>query len=183
MECHKCPVAEAIKAGALRGVAYEDTPCASCIQGRVGAQGEPDVPQSKRGQTFVRLDPDTPAPVDVFDPAAADPDRVHSNDHSEVVRAVSYILKSILALDPVTREIVLHRIAYPAEALRVVGERIGLQKSTVHARLKKAREDWPALAWAIPMRAWANEPRNAQTKGTPNGTRRKTGRRPDPGRR
>ena len=30
MECHRCPHAEAVRAGKYRGRAYEETPCAAC---------------------------------------------------------------------------------------------------------------------------------------------------------
>lgn len=174
MECHKCPVAEEIAEGLHKNTSYEDSPCATCIRGRK------DAPLSNKGRSHVSfsdtisvsLGDDTalrgnaryrasrgltvlPDSLDIFDPASFDQEREHENDLTDVVAGVSYLLKAILSLDPITREIVMDRIAYPERPLSVVGERMKLGRSAVHERLKKAREQWPALCWSIGMKSWS----------------------------
>jgi len=148
------------------GIPFHQTPCADCRH-----YYEHD-PLSHHGRTHVEFDPnrhDTAAeasdteetgdPDDhhpVFSPQ--DPAKPHRNHLTPSVAAMSFIAKALVSLPRVTREVVLDRLAYPERPIVETADRLGVARSTVHDHLKRAREDWPALAYAIPMKSWTWDP-------------------------
>ena len=165
MECHKCPVNDEIEAGVYKASPWEEIPCAACPV---------RIPDNHHGRSHVRL------PVDgrpVSGPTQGGSARNNHQNHmvrhdSELVthpvfaaegpadprdmliEAMAYLCKQMLQLTPRAREIVLDRLAYPARPLRVVAARLGVSLQTAHKCLRDAREAWPALRYAIPMKHW-----------------------------
>ncbi len=150
--CQGCPTRALINAGKLVGVPFEDTPCARCRRFY-----EHD-PLSHHGRSHVEFDPQQhDAMVEQVQQAikhdshpvfAADPEHHEGKDLS--MAAMSYVAGAILSLDPVTREIVLDKLANPHSTLNATARRLHRGKSTIHERLQKARSEWPALAYALP---------------------------------
>jgi DNA-directed RNA polymerase specialized sigma24 family protein len=142
MDCHKCPHAKKVKAGAFAGRPWKSVPCSKCESAKTdNHHGRTHVPfDDKRGLEGCNVHP-------VFE---SDPPPARPGDPS--VEAMAHIAKAFLALEPKTREIVLDRLANPYASLRIVANRLRLPISTVHDRLKRARQEWPALAYAIPMK-------------------------------
>jgi len=150
MECHKCPVGDAIAAGIYRRTPWDKVPCSKCHPKSGSHHGRSHVAIfSSANPGEAELDVDR-----VFD-FNGDPAVVHDPAADPVVEGMAFLAKQILALSPRTREIVLDRLAYPDRPLRIVAERIGISTSSAHNRLKKARRNWPALAYAIAMKSWS----------------------------
>jgi hypothetical protein len=179
-ECHKCPTAKKIAAGFYKGRPFKKTPCAKCQASECdNHHGRTHVPFDEAiatdeacgnrriigGKGFAaRIE----APLLERDRAKAKPaeiDQVEKTEHpifshageddappDRSIDAMAHIAKAFLDLNPTTREIVLDRLAFPFRSLRVVAGRLGLPVSTVHDHLKRARQEWPALAYAIPMK-------------------------------
>ena len=141
MQCHECPTTLEIQSGKWRNTPFEATPCAACQQPR---------PDNHKGRCHVQFQDAIHSPK-VFDFVEKLDDG--STDQPLLAR-LSHLAKQILTLSPRTREIVLDRLAYPNRPIRIVAERIGIKPATAHERLKAAREEWPALARAIPMKSW-----------------------------
>ncbi len=94
-------------------------------------------------------------PAGVFQ-FGGDPTKPHDTGGDPVIAGMSYIAKSLMSLSPRSREIVLDRLAYPTRSLRHVADRLGISIQAAHYRLKKARAEWPALAYAVTMKSWRN---------------------------
>ena len=62
------------------------------------------------------------------------------------------VFRAWLCLDPTLRHLVAARLRWPQMPLRVLASRLHLSTQLAHKRLKLAREKWPALKDAIPMR-------------------------------
>lgn len=148
--CGNCPTKKRIDRGELIGLPFEDTPCATCLH-----HYRHD-PVSHHGRTHVgdhALDDVSEEDVHpIFD--RPDPDKPHTNRNDPSIAAMSYVFKAILALDRLSRDIVLDRIAYPDKPIVRTASKVRKPVSTVHDRIKKARQAWPALAYAIPMKSW-----------------------------
>tara|TARA_Y100000310_G_scaffold26845_1_gene25579 strand:+ start:221 stop:748 length:528 start_codon:yes stop_codon:yes gene_type:complete len=148
-ECHKCTVDADIKAGRYKRAVWANVPCSACpnvIDTNSTIARIEGLP-SHGGRVHVRFQEnvhDVPTAAAGTDPSM-----------TEAGEMAAYVLKSVLELDPGTREVVMERIAHPDHSFRVIADRLGIGVSTAHDRLRKAREEWPALASAIPMSSWA----------------------------
>lgn len=165
MDCHSCATAAEIAAGKWRGNAWRSTPCAKCHASDYS---------NNHGRTHVPFDEALgPGPGGKIVSPLLERDRVktmavvhaaEAKDHpiftpgtkgastDQCIAAMSYIAKAVLSLHPTTREIVLDRLAFPFQSLRVVADRLKIPLSTCHDHLKRARREWPALAFALPMK-------------------------------
>jgi hypothetical protein len=159
--CATCPVSKRIEKGDLIGVPFRALPCATCRHFY-----EHD-PLSHHGRTHIRYEVEDdersvdPDPIEEDEPEddhpifdEHDPDAEHRNHLKPSVAAMSYVAKALVGLPEITREVVLDRLAYPTKPMVDTAKRLNVAKSTVHDHLKRARKEWPALAWAIPMKSW-----------------------------
>jgi hypothetical protein len=64
--------------------------------------------------------------------------------------AMAVILHAVVNLEPKTRLIVMYRLADPCKPIPEIAKSARLPVPHVHDRLKEARREWPALAYAMP---------------------------------
>lgn len=96
------------------------------------------------GQTFVSLDALNGQEDGILDVQ-------RSAENILMARHVS-LMRAWLSLDRRTCRLVAARLTDQHIPLRVIAKRLRISTQAAHARLKKAREKWPALEEAIPMK-------------------------------
>ena len=155
MDCHKCPTAVEINQGKYLKTPFKNTPCHKCRL----AKGS-----NHHGQTHVAVfSSPEPGQADLIEEVAPsiffDEDvdiATQATAADSIMDSLIYLAKELLRLPPKTREIVLDRLAYPEQPLSVTAKRVGICLSWAHTCLQRAREDWPALAYAIDMKTRNN---------------------------
>ena len=158
MRCHECPVSAEIQKGKYLRSEWEEVPCSECqkksthFAGKMTREGRTHIAFNDTSAHQLRsMATDTLGSHMGFAPAE---ETIEHTVHDEVVARISYVAKSILCQPSTTREIILSRLAYPTRALRIVAEQLNITTQAAHARLKQARQGWPALANVIPMKSW-----------------------------
>lgn len=73
------------------------------------------------------------------------------SDDDKMAAFVS-LTQAWLKLDRTTSRIVSARLSDRTAPLRIIAKRCRISTQAAHARLKRAREQWPALEDAIPMK-------------------------------
>jgi hypothetical protein len=172
MDCHKCRIAEEIEQGKWKGVEWGGTPCSRCHtsdgpnhKGRTHVVFTPNLHESQSAPSdFSEMDLDEHVVAAIFSEQVDQ--SPHSNHKTPALAVLAFMAKTIIGLPEKSREIVLDRIAYPTRSLRVVADRLGISVKTAHDRLKRARNEWPALAAAIPMKSWTWANNDAQGEGS-----------------
>jgi len=159
--CRTCPTQKKINQGELIGISFHDTPCANCKHfyehdplsnhGRIHVEFDPN----RHDTAVLPTDPELESDHPIFEPQ--DPKAPHRNHLKPSIAAMSYLMKAMVSLPSLTREVVLDRLAYPERPMVETAARLGVARSTVHDHLKRARANWPALAWAIPMKSWTQK--------------------------
>lgn len=112
-----------------------------------------EAPTSRGGQSIVSWDGDSddrarvqPAPDVCLCQTVRD----------RVVAGFQQAMQGFFSLDRSTRDLVVERFVNPDTQIAETARKFGVSQQAAHARLKRARELWPALATCIPMRLLEN---------------------------
>jgi hypothetical protein len=71
---------------------------------------------------------------------------------AEQYDALAHVLNAWLRLDRKTARLLRFYLLSPEAGITALAQRVGISQQAVHERLKKARRDWPALKFVIPMK-------------------------------
>jgi len=134
MECHDCPHAGEIAAGAFADVPWEETPCAECL--RAGRPGAVCLTSGKRHVFLDEARTAAPEPAD------------GPGDTLMPVSVLADALGALLRLSAKTLEVV--RLRYLGVGYREIAERLGMGRSACTMRVVRALADYPVLMELLP---------------------------------